>query len=329
MRITSLSVLLLALGISSGAQAFLKTAGNVLPRSEAITTLEQQPSCCESLVELDFAPLSSDFDDVEVIGTNRQVFGFKTGKSYVLAYRLPIGDYSVRVTSLAKNDEIFSPNVLVLDEQYQVQQVYPAAKFKYSESGMTQPDRLEGLVPILQSAGARFLVIMTTNADLGKTTTFTHPERIRARTQSLADPGVADIEGTHSPMGSILLSIEGASAVLDEDGDFVDRWTKSLFGSDEQPVKSKPDSETVVQMASEVPDSSAVKSPAVAKSTSKAVASATATMLPESEAFYNQLIEKSVGEGEIDKALKMVEEAERAGSTTARQTFIDAVKKRN
>ncbi len=328
MRITSASILLLVLGLSFNAQAFFKLAGDVEPRKEAIITLEQRPSCCDSLAELDFISLGSDFDDVEVIDARRQVFGFKTGKSFVLAYRLPIGDYSVRVTSLAKNNEIFLPNVLVLDENYQVLQVYPAAKFKYYESSMTQPDRLEGLIPILKSAGARFMVFMTTNADLGKTTIFTHPERIRARTQSLADPGVADIEGTHSPMGSLLLKIEGASAVL-EDGDFVDRWTKSLFGSDEQPVKSKPDSETVVQIASEVPDSSSVKSPTVAKSTSKAVASATATMLPESEAFYNQLIEKSVGEGEIDKALKMVEEAERAGSTTARQTFIDAVKKRN
>jgi maltose operon protein len=46
---------------------------------------------------------------------------------------------------------------------------------------------------------------------------------------------------------------------------------------------------------------------------------------PESEALFNDAIRAAVAEGNIDRALKLMEDAERFGSKTARQTFIDAV----
>ncbi len=50
-------------------------------------------------------------------------------------------------------------------------------------------------------------------------------------------------------------------------------------------------------------------------------------MLSETEAFYQSQIEKAVKAGDIDKAMKLVNEAERAGSTKAKSVFIDAVKR--
>jgi maltose operon protein len=37
------------------------------------------------------------------------------------------------------------------------------------------------------------------------------------------------------------------------------------------------------------------------------------------------MIRGSVASGDMDRAWRLVQEAERAGSTTARQTFLDAV----
>lgn len=52
-----------------------------------------------------------------------------------------------------------------------------------------------------------------------------------------------------------------------------------------------------------------------------------APMLSETEAFYQSQIEKAVKAGDIDKAMQLVSEAERAGSTKAKSVFIDAVKR--
>jgi len=58
--------------------------------------------------------------------------------------------------------------------------------------------------------------------------------------------------------------------------------------------------------------------PAPAPATTRAPA-------PESEALFNDAIRDAVASGDIDRALKLMEDAERLGSKTARQTFIDAV----
>lgn len=49
---------------------------------------------------------------------------------------------------------------------------------------------------------------------------------------------------------------------------------------------------------------------------------------PVSEAMFNDAIRRAVAAGEIDRALRLLEEAERLGSGTARQTFIDAIEAR-
>ena len=49
---------------------------------------------------------------------------------------------------------------------------------------------------------------------------------------------------------------------------------------------------------------------------------------PTSEAMFNDAIRRAVDAGEIDRALRLLEEAERLGSRSARPTFIDALEGR-
>jgi maltose operon protein len=49
-------------------------------------------------------------------------------------------------------------------------------------------------------------------------------------------------------------------------------------------------------------------------------------MLNDTEAYFNNAIKQAVKAGDIDKALKLMNEAEKLGSTTARKTFIGSVK---
>jgi hypothetical protein len=49
---------------------------------------------------------------------------------------------------------------------------------------------------------------------------------------------------------------------------------------------------------------------------------------PTSEAMFNDAIRRAVDAGEIDRALRLLEEAERLGSQSARPTFIGALEGR-
>ncbi len=49
-------------------------------------------------------------------------------------------------------------------------------------------------------------------------------------------------------------------------------------------------------------------------------------MLSDTETYFNNGIKQAVKQGDIDKALKLMNEAERLGSKSARSTFISSVK---
>lgn len=49
-------------------------------------------------------------------------------------------------------------------------------------------------------------------------------------------------------------------------------------------------------------------------------------MLNDTENYFNQAIKDAVAKGDVDKALKLLDEAERLGSKSARSTFISSVK---
>lgn len=50
---------------------------------------------------------------------------------------------------------------------------------------------------------------------------------------------------------------------------------------------------------------------------------------PTSEAMFNDAIRRAVAAGELDRALRLLEEAERLGSRSARPTFIEALNSRD
>ena len=65
---------------------------------------------------------------------------------------------------------------------------------------------------------------------------------------------------------------------------------------------------------------------AVAAAPAPAPAQPAEPMLNDTEAYFNNGIKQAVKAGDIDKALKLMNEAEKRGSTTARETFIGSVK---
>ena len=66
--------------------------------------------------------------------------------------------------------------------------------------------------------------------------------------------------------------------------------------------------------------------PAAAPTPAPAPAKKAEPMLNDTESYFNRAIKEAVDRGDVDKALKLLDEAERLGSTTARSTFISSVK---
>jgi maltose operon protein len=68
--------------------------------------------------------------------------------------------------------------------------------------------------------------------------------------------------------------------------------------------------------------------PAPAESARTAPGGGQQGMLRETQEIYDRMIRESVNSGDMDRAWRLVQEAERAGSPSARRTFLAAVERK-
>jgi len=164
-------------------------------------------------------------------------------------------------------------------------------------------DRLEGVMKLTPVPGQQkiYLLVFTTDQDLTQTTTLLDPAKAYAKGTGHAVPDIPDPVARHSRDGKIKLKVatSSGSSIL----------VGPLFGS------AAPAAVTVGSTR-----------PAMAATTARAPAPEPAPLVNETESYFNQSIRQAVQQGNIDKALKLLDEAERLGSTSARQTFISSVK---
>lgn len=162
-----------------------------------------------------------------------------------------------------------------------------------------------------------YVLVFTTPQDLQQTTKLLDPAKAYAKGTGNAIPDIPDPIARHSAEGTLKLKVKTntSSSVL----------VGPLFGS------SGPAPVTVGNTAAP-----AYSAPAAAPATAPASAPAAAPVaaapvksepvLNDTETYFNNGIKQAVKEGNIDKALKLLNEAERLGSTSARSTFISSVK---
>jgi maltose operon protein len=223
----------------------------------------------------------------------------------VAAFALPAdrGSLEIQLSSLATKNSIYAPSVLVLDEHMRPAAYYPSSYFAYQPPGVMSADRLEGTLKLTPALGQKqiYLLVYTTQQDLAKTTTLTNPAKAYAQGVGNAVPDIPDPIASHSTSGTLKLKVtaeQGASNIM--------------IGM----LQSSPATPPVVVGAT---------APAVAAPAPAATAPAE-PMLNDTEAYFNNGIKQAVKAGDIDKALKLMNEAEKLGSTTARETFIGSVK---
>lgn len=326
-------VLLLALVLLSGCSMISGENQPEIPdRAQALARLETTAPCCRQLADLQFSVIDTGFDGRVFIDGSEPTFDFKTGRSFVKAFRIPDPrtGYGIVIESLLWNEQFFAPQLVVLNRSFQAVELIPPSAFTYMPAEGMDGDRLQYTLNLPPESGAAYLLLTTTTEALAGSTQYIHPARAYAKAQSLADPGVPDPYAQHSPVGVVELEI-GGSYITPQAGqkDFVESWLASFWGTDAAAEAAKPSVADAEASARAIPDSSSpvIAPAAVAATATTAVAAAPAgSMLAETEALYNDMITKAVAARDIDKALKLVEEAERAGSASARLLFVEQVK---
>lgn len=213
----------------------------------------------------------------------------------IAAYMLPAnrGSLEVKLSSLSKNKSIYAPSVLVLDEHLHPAAYYPSSYFPYQPPGAMSSDRLEGTLKLTPALGQKqiYLLVYTTRQDLAKTTQLTNPAKAYAAGVGNAVPDIPDTIARHSTGGTLILKVtaeQGSSNVM------IGMLQPALAGA-----------------------------PVVVGSTAPTPAE---PVLNDTVGYFNNGIKQAIKAGDIDKALKLMNEAEKLGSSTARNTFINCLK---
>ncbi|WP_431022421.1 maltose operon protein MalM [Erwinia rhapontici] len=259
----------------------------------------------QTLHTLSWTPLVPPVTQDVTLGTASATINQGDIQGAVAAFALPAdrGSLEITLSSIATGKTVYAPNVLVLDEQMRPAAFYPSSYFPYQQPGIVSSDRLEGTLKLTPALGQKhiYLLVYTTRQDLAETTQMVNPAKAYAAGVGNAVPDIPDPIARHTTTGLLSLKV-----------------------SAEQKSGN-------VMIGQVFPSSAPAAAPVVVGRTAPAAVPAVtkpdAPMLDDSERYFNDAISKAVKAGDVDKALKLLDEAERLGSKTARKTFIDSVKR--
>ncbi|MEB0867239.1 maltose operon protein MalM [Citrobacter youngae] len=307
----SLVALCLLAGLFASVPGISLADVNIVPQDTAAA-----PSIpTAALQQLAWTPVDQSKTQSTPLATAGQRLDIAGISGPVAAYSVPanIGELTLTLSSeVNQQTSVFAPNVLILDQNMTPSAFFPSSYFTYQAPGVMSADRLEGVMRLTPALGQQklYVLVFTTDKDLQQTTTLLDPAKAYAKGVGNAVPDIPDPIARHTTDGLVKLQVKtnSTSSVL----------VGPLFGS------SGPGPVTVGNTAA----------PAVAYAAPAAAVAAPAPqpvkksepMLNDTENYFNQAIKDAVAKGDVDKALKLLDEAERLGSKSARSTFISSVK---
>ena len=257
-----------------------------------------------ALQQLTWTPVDQSKTQTTHLATDGQQLNVPGIRGPVAAYSVPANIGELTLTSeVNKQTSVFAPNVLILDQNMTPSAYFPGSYFTYQEPGVISADRLEGVMRLTPALGQQklYVLVFTTEKDLQQTTQLLDPAKAYAKGVGNSVPDIPDPIARHTTDGLLKLKVKtnSSSSVL----------VGPLFGS------SAPAPVTVGNTAA----------PAVA-APAPAPVKKSEPMLNDTESYFNTAIKNAVAKGDVDKVLKLLDEAERLGSTSARSTFISSVK---
>lgn len=306
----SLVALCLSAGLFASAPGISLADVNYVPQNtSAAPTI---PTA--ALQQLTWTPVDQSKTQTTQLSTGGQRLDVAGISGPVAAYSVPanIGELNITLSSeVNKQTSVFAPNVLILDQNMTPSAFFPSSYFTYQEPGVMSADRLEGVMRLTPALGQQklYVLVFTTEQDLQQSTKLLDPAKAYAKGVGNSVPDIPDPVARHTTDGLLKLKVKtnSSSSVL----------VGPLFGS------SGPGPVTVGNTAAPAPTYAA---PVAAPVVAPAPAKKSEPMLNDTESYFNKAIKDAVAKGDVDKALKLLDEAERLGSTSARSTFISSVK---
>ena len=307
----SLVALCLSAGLFASAPGISLADVNIVPQNT--TAAPTIPTA--ALQQLTWTPVDQSKTQPTQLANAGQRLDVAGITGPVAAYSVPanIGELTLTLSSeVNKQTSVFAPNVLILDQNMTPSAFFPSSYFTYQEPGVMSADRLEGVMRLTPALGQQklYVLVFTTDKDLQQTTTLLDPAKAYAKGVGNAVPDIPDPIARHTTDGLLKLKVKtsSSSSVL----------VGPLFGS------SGPGPVTVGNTAAPAVTYAA---PAVAVAApAPQPVKKSEPMLNDTESYFNQAIKDAVAKGDVDKALKLLDEAERLGSKSARSTFISSVK---
>ncbi|SET01460.1 maltose operon protein MalM [Thorsellia anophelis] len=216
------------------------------------------------------------------------------------------GTLDINITSVIENSQVFIPNVLVLDESFQPAAFFASKHFKYEQAGIMSNDRVEGKIKLTPAIGQKqiYLVIFTSPEDLKGQTTMVAAAKAYAAGTGHAIPDIPDPIARHASEGRLIVEVKAQN----NSNDNVIVGLPLFNSSDKDVVKAELLSSNV--------------------NTATTVNQAPKPILSETANYFDENIKNAVAAGDINKALQLLEEAERLGSKTARNTFVKSIEQK-
>lgn len=230
-------------------------------------------------------------------------------ESPVAAYRIPAnqGTLEITVTSKVQKDQVFIPSAVVLDSNFNVAARYPSSEFKFQDERGFEPNRFVAELNLTPAPNQDYiyLLVYTTAQDLQKTTTIPHPAKTFAKATGKQPPAIHDIEVKHSQEGELSINVTAANGTR-------------FIGIPTQIFTTNKASQTV--------GTPTVTTPApVAPSTVQATKAVNTPVDKDTEAYFNQAVTNALKQNDINRALNLVNEAEKLGLTSPRKIFLKQV----
>ncbi len=223
-------------------------------------------------------------------------------ESPVAAYRIPAnqGSLEISIVSPVIKDHVFVPNAVVLDSQFNIAARYPSSDFKFEEERGFQPNRFVSELNLTPTPNQDYiyLLVYTTAKDVQKTTKVPHPAKSFAKATGKQPPAISDIEVKHSLYGEIRINVAAADGTR-----FIGIPTDIFAG------KKQGSNQAIGQTT-----------PQLMQKTKSVVAVDT-----ETEAYFKQAVTKALKQNDVNRALNLVNEAEKLGLTSPRKIFLQQV----
>ncbi|PHM74521.1 maltose operon protein MalM [Xenorhabdus kozodoii] len=265
------------------------------------------------LQKLQWQPINEHGTQTIILNSTSQQLNEGHIQGAIATFALPANQGSLEITlsSLIKDKQVYSPNVLVFDEQLRPAAFYPSHYFQYQRPGIMSVDRLEGVLKLTPALGQQqiYLLIYTTRSDLQTSTQMVDPAKAYAKGIGNSVPNIPDPIAHHTETGELTLKVQSESNA-----------GNILIGQVFSSSASKPITVGATRTASISPIKTAPTD------VSQSATSIVKPVLNDTEQYFNDAIKRAINNGDIDKALKLLDEAERLGSPTARETFIKVIK---